>query len=71
MYRLLSWLIFASLCLALAPGNAATSVAALLSEAEGVRSSDPERFQRLLDQLQAAKDKATAAQRDQIAYLHA
>lgn len=71
MYRLLSWLIFASLCLALGSGNAATSVAALLSEAEGVRSSDPERFQRLLDQLQAAKGKATAPQRDQIAYLHA
>lgn len=71
MYRLLSWLIFASLCLALGSGNAATSVAALLSEAEGVRSSDPERFQRLLDQLQAAKGKATGPQRDQIAYLHA
>ncbi|HEY5783101.1 MAG TPA: GGDEF domain-containing protein [Lysobacter sp.] len=71
MYRLLSWLIFASLCLALAPGNAATSVAALLSEAETVRSSDPERFQRLLGQLEAANGKATAPQRDQIAYLHA
>jgi diguanylate cyclase (GGDEF)-like protein len=71
MYRLLSWLIFAGLCLALAPGNAATSVAALLSEAETVRSSDPERFQRLLGQLEAAEGKATAPQRDQIAYLQA
>ena len=71
MYRLLSWLIFASLCLALGSGNAATSVAALLGEAETVRSSDPERFQRLLGQLDAAKDTATAPQRDQIAYLQA
>jgi diguanylate cyclase (GGDEF)-like protein len=61
----------AGLCLVLGLGNAAVPVATLLSQADTVRSSDPEKFNALLRQLAAAKDQATPVQRDQIAYLQA
>jgi diguanylate cyclase (GGDEF)-like protein len=70
--RILPWVIFTGICLALGgQGNAATSVAALLNQAEAVRSSDPKRFQELLVELEDVKDKAPTTERDQIAYLQA
>ncbi len=69
--KLLPWVIFTGICLALGQGNAATSVAALLSRAEAVRSSDPGEFQQLLVELEEARPNASSAQRDQIAYLQA
>ena len=51
--------------------QAAPSVAQWLREAEEVRSSNPARLAELLIELDAAAAKATPAQREQAAYLHA
>lgn len=65
------WLIVASLCLMPMLGSASTQVEALLQEAEGVRSSNPERFQQLLSQLNAQRQQATLKQREQLDFLNA
>lgn len=44
---------------------------AMLRQADSVRSSDPVQFERLLGQLNASTDIASAAQREQLAYLKA
>jgi diguanylate cyclase (GGDEF)-like protein len=68
-----AWSACLSLALLLAAGTASASaeVAALLLEAESVRSTDPARFGELLGQLNAEVGDATPAQREQIAYLKA
>ena len=68
---LASWLFAASLCLLPLCSSASTSVEALLRQAEAVRSSDSEKFQRLLRELDAGRDQATPKQREQLAYLNA
>jgi diguanylate cyclase len=47
----------------------AGSIDALLQQAEQVKSSEPKRFQQLLQQLQRAGKSATTAQREHIEYL--
>lgn len=54
-----------------AAAHAAPPIGEWLREAEAVRSSDPARLADLLIDLDAAAAAATAAQREQISYLHA
>lgn len=65
------WLVAVSLCLLPLHSSASTSVEALLWQAEVVRSSDPGKFQQLLQELDASKSLATPTQREQLAYLKA
>jgi len=66
-----AWLAMASLGLMPLAGSASTQVEALLQQAEAVRSSDSIAFQKLMLQLNAAKQKATPQQREQLRYLNA
>lgn len=65
------WLLVAGLCLTPMLGSASTQVEALLQEAEGVRSSNPKRFQQLLSQLNAQRQQATLKQREHLDFLNA
>ena len=67
--RFATWLVALSLCVVSPSGWAAADYAALLQEAESVRSSDPVRFEALLGQLTRDIDQATPAQREQLEYL--
>jgi len=70
-----SLLLMAVLCLAPAPAVAAASgspaFAAMLEQAEQVRSSDPRQFSSLLGQLNASVAAASPRQREQLQYLKA
>ncbi|HJW46659.1 MAG TPA: GGDEF domain-containing protein, partial [Lysobacter sp.] len=59
------------LCLAVVGSSAATPFDNMLREADEIRSTDPERFNRLLEQLDRAAIKASPAQRQQLRLLHA
>ncbi len=61
----------ALLCLAVVGSSVATPIDTMLHEADEVRTTDPERFNRLLDQLDRAAVKATPTQRQQLSLLHA
>jgi len=61
----LALLLLACQCLA------ATPVSELLRQAEAVRSSDPARFDALLNQVAARKQELAVAQNEQLAYLQA
>jgi len=65
------FLLSALLCLAPLHGAASEGFEAALRKADAVRSTDPEKFQTLLRQLDAQQDAATRAQRERLAYLHA
>ena len=66
------WLVAAGLCLAALPGaGASIQIEALLQQAEAVRSSDPQTFQRVLSRLNAAEQRATPQQLEQLRYLNA
>ncbi len=70
-----SLLLMAVLCLAPAPAGAAAegspAFAAMLEQAEQVRSSDPRQFSSLLGQLNASVAVASPRQREQLQYLKA
>lgn len=53
------------------PARASTSAEVLLVQAEALRSSNPERFQRTLAELGAADQRLTASQRERLEYLRA
>lgn len=67
--RLAIVLVAVVLCLVSPPGHASSGYAALLEEAESVRSSDPQRFETLLGRLTSDIAQATPAQREQLEYL--
>jgi diguanylate cyclase (GGDEF)-like protein len=64
-------LVAASLCLLTSPSGASQPIEALLERAEKVRSSDPQAFRQLLDQLNAQAQQATLSQQEQLRYLNA
>ncbi|MGH8076815.1 MAG: diguanylate cyclase [Lysobacter sp.] len=68
---LAAWLVIASLCLMPLSGGASNSIEALLRQAEVVRSSDPDAFQKILRQLNAENKQATPKQQEQLSYLNA
>lgn len=62
-------LLVGSLAASAAPDGAADSFQSLLDRAEGIRSTDPERFQSLLGQLNSRIAEATSLERQQLRYL--
>jgi diguanylate cyclase (GGDEF)-like protein len=69
--RLPAWILAALLMAATPFAHASATVEALLVEADAKRSTDPERFRDLLDQLQAQRADATPEQLFRLRYLEA
>lgn len=64
-------LAIASLCLIPMLGSASIQVEELLRQAEVVRSADPEKFQKLLEKINAERQLASAEQQEHIDFLNA
>src|SRR4249919_959368 len=66
-----AWLLVAGLFWPPLSWSASESIEVLLEQADAARSSDPQAFQQLLARLNTLAGKATAPQRQYLAYLNA